>query len=154
MQNVLVPVDFSPVSTRVIDTAGQVARVFSATLWLLHVAPRDPDLFGQQLRRKVIEDDDVPDTLAEVHGRLKSEAARLGNAVVDARTILIRGNAARTIIDEAARLPADLIVMGSHGRSAVYRALVGSVSEQVMTRAECPLLILPARVLEAGKPKG
>ncbi|MBW2274656.1 MAG: universal stress protein, partial [Deltaproteobacteria bacterium] len=49
------------------------------------------------------------------------------------------------ILAEAKRLAADMIVMGSHGHGALYRALLGSVSEGVLHKATCPLTIVPGR---------
>jgi len=49
---------------------------------------------------------------------------------------------------EAEREGSDLIVMGSHGRSALYRRIMGSVSEGVMREAKCPVLIMPSKALK------
>jgi nucleotide-binding universal stress UspA family protein len=51
---------------------------------------------------------------------------------------------ATRIVELAKQWPADLIVMGSHGRGGVQRMLRGSVAEQVMRHAPCPILIAPA----------
>lgn len=56
------------------------------------------------------------------------------------------GRPATGIVETAKRWPADLIVMGSHGRGGVQRMLLGSVAEEVMRHAPCPVLISPASV--------
>ncbi|HDY68944.1 MAG TPA: universal stress protein [Candidatus Scalindua sp.] len=47
------------------------------------------------------------------------------------------------ILDESSKLKIDLIVVGSHGHGAVYHLIVGSVSEEVLQRSSCPVLVVP-----------
>jgi nucleotide-binding universal stress UspA family protein len=56
------------------------------------------------------------------------------------RALLKQGNAWRTIIDTADELHAGMIVMGTHGRHGLPRALLGSVAEKVVRSAHCPVL--------------
>ena len=63
------------------------------------------------------------------------------------RTLMQTGTAAATIVGTAAKLKADLIVMGTHGRSGLSRVLVGSVAERVVRTAPCPVLtVRPAKL--------
>jgi nucleotide-binding universal stress UspA family protein len=55
----------------------------------------------------------------------------------------VEGEAAETMLKEASKLDADIIVVGSHGRGTMYQVLVGSVSEGVIHRSECPVLVVP-----------
>jgi nucleotide-binding universal stress UspA family protein len=55
----------------------------------------------------------------------------------------VQGATAQTILTEAARLDVDMIVMGSHGRGAMVRLLVGSVSEAVLYKSTWPVLVVP-----------
>ena len=48
-----------------------------------------------------------------------------------------------TILAEATKLDADMIVIGTHGHGAMYRLLVGSVSEGVLHKSKCPILVIP-----------
>ena len=54
-------------------------------------------------------------------------------------------NTAETILREAARLPADLIIMATHGHGAVFDLLVGSISQAVLRASPVPVLMVPAR---------
>lgn len=58
--------------------------------------------------------------------------------------VIVRGQAARAVLDEAARRDASLIVVGSRGRSAIAQVLLGSVSRSVAARADCPVVVVPA----------
>jgi len=62
---------------------------------------------------------------------------------IEAKALLVQGPAVETILEQAAKARADLIVAGSHGR--LYTALVGSVSEGILRKASCPLPLVPAR---------
>jgi nucleotide-binding universal stress UspA family protein len=56
------------------------------------------------------------------------------------------GDPSRTIVDQALAVPADLVVMGTHGRSGFERFVVGSVAEKVLRKAPCPVLMVPPHV--------
>jgi K+-sensing histidine kinase KdpD len=73
---------------------------------------------------------------------VRRDADPLGQRRITTRVVL--GAPARAIIEAADRERVDLIVMGTHGRTGVGRALLGSVAEQVMRRASCPVLTLKA----------
>lgn len=68
----------------------------------------------------------------------KAALASLGRTV---ETALVMGRPASVIVDEARRMNADLIVVGSHGRGAVASALLGSVANEVVDHAPCPVLV-------------
>ena len=72
---------------------------------------------------------------------VRKTAARLATRRLRAEWAVLRGRAADAIVEDAAREHADLIVVGSRGLGAVEGALVGSVSEAVVDRAPCPVLI-------------
>jgi nucleotide-binding universal stress UspA family protein len=143
MQTILAAIDFSPVSDAVIDHAVRLVRAFGGALWLVHVAAPDPDFVGydsgpQSVRQSVAAE------LHDAHRNLQEQSAALREGGVDCTALLVQGATAETIVREADRLNADLIVLGSHGHGAIRRALLGSVSEHVLHHARRPLLILPA----------
>ena len=70
-------------------------------------------------------------------------ASAVRDRELSAHALLIQGPTVDKILSEARRIEADLIVMGSHGHGAVFRALLGGVSENVLRRAECPITIVP-----------
>src|SRR5207247_9050465 len=67
-------------------------------------------------------------------------------ALHDALPILLEGDAAKEIVELARDSQCDLIVMGTHGRTGLGRLLMGSVAEQVMRRAPCPVLTIKAPI--------
>ena len=62
---------------------------------------------------------------------------------IDATGLTVRGPPAKEILAQAKALDADMIIVGSHGFGAVFRLLLGSVSEKVLKHATCPVLIVP-----------
>ena len=143
MKNILAAIDFSPVSDTVVAHATALARAFDCALWLLHVAAPEPDFVGydpgpQSVRHSVAEG------LHDHHRQLQEQSAALRERGIDCTALLIQGSTPETIVREAERLGADLIVLGSHGHGVIRRAILGSVSEHVLHHASQPLFIVPA----------
>ena len=143
---ILAAVDRSTISDAVIAMTLQVARGVGARVLLVSVAPRQPDAFGHQVVRKVVTEP-VPEELHDRRAMLDRHAQTLADAGIECETLMVRGNPGRTLIDEARRAGADLVVMGSHGRGALYRKLIGSVSERVLADGRVPVLVVPARTV-------
>ena len=77
------------------------------------------------------------------HRDLQQWASDLRDQGLNAEALLVQGPTVDTLVERAEHLKADVIVLGSHGHGAVYRALVGSVSEGVLRKTKRPLLIVP-----------
>ena len=141
---IIAAVDRSDYADRVIEFTRRLAEGRQAEVLLIQVAPREPDVFGQQLVRKVITDP-VPEELRDRRELLDRCADGLDAAGVGCETLLIRGKPAATIVREAQRWGAEMIVIGSQGRDMLYRKTLGSVSEEVVRSARCPVLVVPLR---------
>jgi len=138
---ILAAIDQSPYSEKVIEMVARIADE-GASVLLMNVAPREPDVLGQQLTRKVITDP-VPEELQDRRALLDRLAAVLGNEGIKYETLLIRGDPAPAIIREAKRWGAELVIMGSHGRGKLYQKLMGSVIEGVLRSRQFPVLVIP-----------
>ncbi len=138
---ILAAVDQSTFSDRVVDMVLQIAHDDSSIL-LVNVVPREPDMLGKQLKRKVIEDP-VPEALRGRRDLLDRLRERFAERSIACETLLIRGDPAKTLIREATRWGADLVVMGSHGRGNLVKRLVGSVSEGILRSRKLPVLVIP-----------
>jgi nucleotide-binding universal stress UspA family protein len=144
MKTILVPIDFSNATADVVEQAAQLAAAFSSAVWLLHVAAPEPEFVGYDSGPRDVRES-VAHELHESHRVLQEHSTKLRARGINATAIQVQGATVETILREAERLHADVIVLGSHGHGAVHRALLGSVSEGVLHHATCPLLILPAR---------
>lgn len=140
---ILVPIDFSPVTPRILEQAARYAKALSGQVVLLHVAAPDPEFVGYDAGPQTVRDQ-VARHYREEHQALQLEADRLRTQGVEVTALLVRGPSVETILTEARRVEAELIAMGSHGHGAVHHLLVGSVGKGVLKRAPCPVLVIPA----------
>lgn len=150
-KRILVPVDGSPTAAKGLKEAIRLARESSGKLLLLHVveqyttfmAPEVGGNFGQIL-----------DAMRAAGKRALSRAARSAAASgAKPQEVLAEnfgGRVADIIVQQAKKLRADLIVMGTHGRRGLSRALLGSDAESVVRYSPVPVLLIPA----AGRGKG
>ena len=141
---ILAAVDTSEFSRAILDMTKTVAVGIGGQVLLINVAPRQPDAFGRQIKRKVVSDP-VPEELRDRRELLDRCAAELAAAGIECETLLIRGNPGPTLLREAERWGVGLIIMGSHGRGALYEKLMGSVSKAVMAGRQFPVLVVPAQ---------
>lgn len=136
---ILVPTDFSVQADAALTYAIGLASKFGATVTLVHVFD-DPFGAGGVYSGEYMP---IPaemrdEMLADLRRRLAEAVARGGHSEVT--TQLLVGPIAKTIVGAAREHGADLIVMGTHGRSAVAHLLLGSVAERVVRTAPCPVL--------------
>ena len=148
----LVGVDLSESTEKIIKKAEEIAKALSAKVWILHVTrpmPTDIYLAGQETDSIGYETDPqlLRDSLAKrfhnEHRQTQEIADRLRNSGLDATALLVEGEAADSILKEASDLDVDIIIVGSHGRGAMYQLLMGSVSKGVLHRSERPILVVP-----------
>jgi nucleotide-binding universal stress UspA family protein len=109
----------------------------------MHVAAPDPAFVGWDPGPDVVRHQRATD-LRDEHRQVQEFAEKLRARGIDTQALLIQGSTVETILERAEKLDADLIVLGSHGHGALYRALLGSISEGVVRKSACPVLIVPA----------
>jgi nucleotide-binding universal stress UspA family protein len=143
MKNIMVPVDFSAETGRVMNIAAAMGRAFNAKVWLVHVAAPDPDFVGFDAGPRYIREHRA-EILREEHAEIQALAKQLKDQGLQSDGLLIQGATSETLLEEIDRLNADMVIMGSHGKSGLFKAFVGSVSEQVLRDSRIPVLIVPA----------
>jgi nucleotide-binding universal stress UspA family protein len=155
--NILCPVDFSAFSRHALQHGARLARWFNATLTVLYVYPPPaappPVLFGGLPGPLPIEPY-PPLTVSpeQTHEEILAAVVKFA-ATVDTKGLQLQahareGGTVRTILDEAKTLPADLIVLGTHGHSGFDRWMLGSVTEKILRKASCAVLTVPPPVNE------
>ncbi|HUU36293.1 MAG TPA: universal stress protein [Vicinamibacterales bacterium] len=148
--HVLYPTDLSEASLKAWPYAVALARGHQAQLTVLHVVPTFEPIS--------VPSDDVASAYHTVHPptpddvRLEMQRAVTDVPLhgVEVRYLPHAGDPVRVIADQAVSGSADLIVMGTHGRSGVERLLIGSVTERVLRLAPCPVLAIPPHVPGVG----
>jgi len=134
------PIDFSDASRAAMEVAADLARRFGAELVLLHAYPIPgytfPDGSVVASPRMM---QDLADQAEKHVEEWRVEAERLVGAgkVTGEKAV---GEPAAEIIENARAWGSDLIVMGTHGRTGLEHALMGSIAERVVRRAHCPVL--------------
>jgi nucleotide-binding universal stress UspA family protein len=132
IKTILHPTDFSEVSDAAFQLACALARDHKSRLVVLHVVP-PPQSHGEVVARR--QGEGYHADLGHMLERLRPEGADLP---VERR--LEDGDPAETILRVAGEETADLIVLGTYGRGALGKLLLGSVAEKVVRRAACPVL--------------
>jgi len=132
---ILVPSDFSESSDAALEYARMLADRFGASLHLVHVL-HEP-LLAEGLAAEAF----MSEPPAIRAGLVDDARAHLSQRATGTSSAdVVFGNAATRIVESAARLGVDLIVMGSHGRTGLAHLLLGSVAEAVARTALCPVL--------------
>lgn len=146
IHRILVPLDFSPASDRALAYAKALSTEFGAPLFLLHViedrmmtGPWPSEVYLGELPK--LRDDLVKD--AERRMRLCLESIEKEGLTATGEVLI--GGPSHVIIEQAEALNADLLVMGTHGRTGITHLLIGSVAERVIRHAPCPVFVVRER---------
>jgi nucleotide-binding universal stress UspA family protein len=149
MKTLLVPLDFSDTTDRVLAHAAELARSLQARLMLLHIVEPVATYVPVGASMDVIAA--APPQPAEIQdlsvdeARLRSLSQPLAATGLTVECQAIVGLAVDDILDQAVKCNASYIVLGSHGRGALYHLFSGSVVNGVLKRATCPVIVVPAR---------
>ena len=143
-QRILVPIDGSAISQRGLDEACAIAAKLGSTLRLIHVTDDASVVTATAGYASNI--DELLQSLADAGEQILADARRC----VDAQKLTVEtvlrhcgtGRVADVILQEASQWPADLIVIGTHGRRGASRLLLGSDAEQVLRSAPVPVLLV------------
>jgi nucleotide-binding universal stress UspA family protein len=131
LNKILAPTDFSELSAKGVRYASQLAKELGSELIVMNIVPLDESNFASkreidqhklELDEFLVDRDVKPD--------------------LNLRKLVEPGVPSGAIISFAERENCDLIVMSSHGRSGLSRLLVGSVTEQILRKSPCPVLVV------------
>jgi nucleotide-binding universal stress UspA family protein len=138
-RKILVATDFSEASDEALDRAIAMAKQGGAEVEIIHVLQLAEEFpFGT-----VYLDADYGALYANIDLQLSQRADRFRQAGLACVTKIIEGNAAIEVARRGRDIDADLIVVGTHGRTGLAHAMLGSVAERVVRRASCPVLTVP-----------
>ena len=142
-RHILCPIDFSETSTQALLHATAFATWYEAQLTVLHVMPASDTVVVPLV--DLGESGALPAAASreEIIAEMRRSVESLGAAAIDVTYLADTGAAADVIVARAAAQPADLLVMGTHGRGGFKRLLLGSVAEQVLRAVPCPALTVP-----------
>ncbi|REC42464.1 universal stress protein [Chryseobacterium sp. 5_R23647] len=142
MINIILPVDFGEKTDQLVDGAVKFAKEVNGKICLIHVAPTDigfaigdmgyqyfPEVEENEIREELV-------LLNKINQRILAQD-------VECEHILKQGIAKDIILEYSDLKNANYIVMGSHGRSGIYDAFVGSLTKGLTKSSKIPVLVLP-----------
>ena len=145
MKTLLVCVDFSEGTDRLLAQAARLAWTFNERIVLLHVAQPEPEFVGFDPGPDSVRDQMATQYHRE-HQRVQAEGDDLRECGLAVETLCVQGPTAETILDHAKRLDADMVLLGTHGHGALHHLMAGSVCQAVIRKATCPVLLVPSQV--------
>ncbi|GIW78996.1 MAG: universal stress protein UspA [Gemmatales bacterium] len=149
LNTILHPTDFSERSDVAFQLASSLAKDHGAKLLVLHVVQPRAVAYGE-----AISDLALKECMEKAWQDIERYRAKEGSGLV-VEHLVEEGDPATRILQVAADRGCDLIVMGTHGRRGLARLLMGSVAEQVVRKAPCPVVTVkqqfPAQTEEAAK---
>jgi len=143
VSRILCPIDFSEHSARALEYAAVLARWYGASIRVLHVhtfVPPPPSRLPGWARPRL-----TAEEREHYLKEMRDLAAPAAGSGPPFEVSLVEGEPIEEILRAAAAGPADLIVLGTHGRSGFQRLMLGSLTEKVLRRAACPVLTVPPR---------
>lgn len=146
-KHILVPLDFSLFADQALEYAIELAQTLQARLTLLHVIHLTPWLTGDSVT--VFPGVFLEEIEMEAQQLMEASLGRLRDAGLSGETIIVHGVPFQAILDTAKDKGADLIVMGTHGRTGLTHMLMGSVAEKVVRLAPCPVLVTRGMMQES-----
>lgn len=141
IERVLCAIDFSEISHHALAHAAAVARWHEAQLTVLYVSPYQP---AMDLPQSPLEDEERARLLAKMRefAAIVPRGVQVDCQLQEARLVH------EAIASQVVATEADMLVMGTHGRSGFQRLLLGSVTEKVIRNVRCPTLIVPPRAFD------
>jgi nucleotide-binding universal stress UspA family protein len=137
LETILCPTDFSKPSEYAFELAAALARDHGARLVVLHALP-PTIVYGELVPMPPTPPDEYLPKFWEAFHRLEAADPRARELRIETR--VVEGTPADTIREIAEEIGASLIVMGTHGRTGLSRLLMGSVAEEVLRKAACPVM--------------
>ncbi|MDB5201512.1 MAG: universal stress protein [Ferruginibacter sp.] len=153
MKKIIIAIDYNPSSQKVAETGYALAKKMNAEVVIVHVIsdaayyamPYAPIMgyegFIASNTAMLAED-----LKTEAGNYLKATAKHLGDETI--QTVILEGSVADTILSFAEKKEADLLVMGSHSHSGLYKLLIGDVAAKVLQHATIPMLIIPNKEIK------
>lgn len=143
--NILVAIDFSETTGRIISFVSKLMSEAEMNVFLVHVVQPEPDFIGYKIGPES-ERDFIAKRFHEKHVQLQELAVGFQSVGTAVTPLLIQGPTIQTILEEAEKLKADMIITGSHGSRSMMHLLMGSVSKGLIKNATIPVLVVPSNV--------
>lgn len=148
IKNILCPIDFSEFSRHALDHAVAIGRHYGAGVTVLYVIPPITALYPPMDVAAYVPYVYTEEERAEFQRSVERFVVEAGSDY-PVTAISVEAPVVSEILDRAESLPADLLVLGTHGRSGFERVVLGSITERILAKAQCPVLSVPRRSPDA-----
>jgi nucleotide-binding universal stress UspA family protein len=142
IKNILVAVDFNDNIGDLIGYAESIATKFGSKVWMIHVSAPDPDFVGYEPGPQYIRDSRAEE-LKEEHRRLQDLRKTFLSDHLGSEALLIQGSTVETVLEEAKKLDADLLIVGTHKYGFMESFFLESVSLELFKNANIPFMAIP-----------
>jgi nucleotide-binding universal stress UspA family protein len=140
VDTILVPTDFSADAEKALSTATDLAKVFGAKLVVLHAYHVDIPMAGPMGQQYSLPQGFYDEVRSQATEQVEKLAVQVAASGIEANGVAVFEPASLSIVNHAESIPADLIVMGTRGRTGLKHVVLGSVAERVVRTAPCPVL--------------
>ena len=144
-RRILHPTDFSPASRRALDKAIELAKQNKAELLLVHVNSVVAYVTGEDYTSQALYEKLESTAKREAESGMSALIKKAQKAKIKVKSLLLKGTPYNQIARVAKSRRADLIIMGTHGRTGFSKFFLGSVAERVIATAHCPVLAVRGR---------
>lgn len=144
MKTIVALVDLSDLTFRVLKQAHTLAKAFDSQVIILHVVAKELMVVDVGIVSPTIVQDPSPEVIQKHYAQLLEMRDSLVKFGVRATVQQLTGASVEVVLAETRKLAADLIILGSHHHSTFYNLLIGSVTDDVLKRAHCPVLVIPS----------
>ncbi len=141
-KKILIAVDNSTCSEKAAKTGYEMATKFGAEIALLNIIEPTPAVVNPDFTLAPVFMEMYDNSEENSHVLLKEMENKYGNGI-NTTYLTILDTASHGILQQAEQWGAELIVIGTHGRTGLYHFLMGSVAEHVARKSACPVLIVP-----------
>lgn len=148
MKTIVALVDFTEVTSKILEITRTLAAALRSKVVLLHVVPPVPVVATFGADAPAIPEPPSQEEVDAQKAKLQTLLDSLTNNGIEATALQFEGPVVETVKDEVGKLDADLVVMGSHHHSALYNFFVGSVANELLKRLPFPALVVPVEVVE------
>jgi len=142
IEQILVPIDFSDITDKIIALAVEQATAFNATIHLLHVQAPFVDTSLHNMESSLVYKDSSPETRKYDQEHLDEAAEKIKSRGISTETTLVDGNPSDEILSYCEANNCDILIIGSHGHGALHHIILGGVSEKVLHKSPCPVMVV------------
>jgi len=142
MKNIMVAIDADERSGVLMDNAIELGKKFDSKIWIVHIATPGTGYVGLMVTPQYISTLHKSEFKAE-HELLHKYEIKVRNEGLEAEGILINGPTVEMVLEEAGKLNAELIIIGSHEHSFLHNALLGTTSAHLIKKSGIPVLVVP-----------